>query len=79
MLPVKVNSQVEWFFGSVLGDPAPLDVVLTPADLTFSPPPLILTHMIDPTRAKFWWQVLAGVIGFGVFSLVQCVFEVMRD
>ena len=27
--------------------------------------------MIDPTRASFWWNVLAGVIGFGVLWLVD--------
>jgi hypothetical protein len=35
--------------------------------------------MIDPTQKRFWWRVLAGLIGFGVFALVRFIFEVMRD
>lgn len=27
--------------------------------------------MIDPTQSRFWWQVLAGVIGFGLLWVVD--------
>jgi hypothetical protein len=27
--------------------------------------------MINPTGAKFWWRVLAGLIGVGVLWLVD--------
>jgi hypothetical protein len=37
----------------------------------------MLVAMIDPTQKRFWWRVLAGVIGFGVLwvldFLVRCL------
>jgi hypothetical protein len=35
--------------------------------------------MIDPTHKRFWWRVLAGVIGVGVLWVVDLIWRLLRD